>query len=83
MNVIALLRRLTGSDERHRTVDSEFRACLSGVDSSNLQLDDLNRQLDEVLIAVSQRQSQIAVSNPPPSAILPVERPPKGGPPRE
>lgn len=78
--MIHLLKKLVGNDTGHKAVDSEFRACLSGVDGRNRQLEELNRQLDEVLAAVSQRQSQISPSAPPNDAPSMFPRSPRGGP---
>lgn len=68
MSVIAFLRKLAGSHEADRQVDREFRKRLNGVDVKNDELDRLNNELDDVLAAVSKRQSQISVESLPPAA---------------
>jgi hypothetical protein len=68
MGMLALLKRLAGTDAGDQAVDRRFRERLNGVDEKNEELDVLSDQLDEVIATVGQRQRQIAIHSLPSGA---------------
>lgn len=61
--MIRLFRRLIGIGEEGLLAEAEFSKRLESVDTRNRELEALNAQLEDVLMRIHERRSQISVSD--------------------